>query len=104
MQISFTFLVSHGFFVHPNTSGKTYTLLGEGRGAELTTLAAPPRRPDGSAMDTQSDNSLTGDENGESGQTTPSDKLSQDPEVTVGMIPRLVSSLFQMLYLSLIHI
>ncbi|KAG7358259.1 kinesin motor domain containing protein [Nitzschia inconspicua] len=85
------------FAYGPRGTGKTYTLLGEGRGADLATLAVPTDEQDGSTMDTQSDNSLPCD--GESMQSGFSDnKLSQDPQGAVGMTPRLISSLFDMLY------
>jgi Kinesin motor domain len=70
--------------------------LGEGRGAGLAALAASTDHPDGSTLDTQSDNSLAGD--ADSRQSMSSDMLPQNPETTVGMIPRLVSSLFDLLY------
>ena len=66
------------------------------RGAELLALSSSNDQYDGSAMDTQSDNSMTGDE--ESGQTTSSPQQQRDPEQSLGMIPRLVASLFDMLY------
>ena len=80
--------------------GKTHTLLGEGRGVELPVLASKSDSTDDSMMD---------DENGQSMDTEDEQKQQsassfqdldprQSPEITVGIIPRLVSDLFDLLY------
>ena len=75
-------------------SGKTHTLLGEGQGVELTMLATNPNS----------------NENTDFGMTSGGGKLSssllqrgtldpkQYPNMTAGMIPRLVAHLFDLLY------
>jgi len=82
-------------------SGKTHTLLGEGRGVELTTLAANPDSNDANNSSMMQGKYGTTQE----GQGVPSSHLQIEvldpkryPNMTAGMIPRLVAHLFDLLY------
>jgi len=66
-------------------SGKTHTLLGEGRGVELTTLATKP-----DCNDDFNDSSMI-----HHGEVLDPKKY---PNMTAGMIPRLVAHLFDLLF------
>ena len=80
-------------------SGKTHTLLGEGRGVELTTLATNPNSND----DANNPSTIQGEygtTNGDQSSHLHREVLDpkQYPNMTAGMIPRLVSHLFDLLY------
>jgi len=71
-------------------SGKTHTLLGEGRGVELAALAANP-----DSHDFDNPTTIQG------GQTDLHREVldpKEHPNVTAGMIPRLVNHLFDLMY------
>ena len=75
-------------------SGKTHTLLGEGRGAELTTLATNPEGSD----DVMDPDDFGGTESSSSHlHRRELLEPEEHPMVTAGMIPRLVSHLFDLL-------
>lgn len=61
-------------------------------------LASSNDQIDASTMDTQSDNSMTGDGEKRQSASSSSSTHPQDAESTLGMIPRLVSCLFDTLY------
>jgi hypothetical protein len=80
-------------------SGKTHTLLGEGRGVELTTLATNPNSND-DANNPSTIQREYGTTNGDQSSHLHREVLDpkQYPNMTAGMIPRLVAHLFDLLY------